>query len=137
MRQFSEYSLVYLHLSQNTFLLLFRSKTGLPIFKKSNKYLKNFDLKCSFGDYSLIISETNKEKYTEIFPPLLIKPPYMYMLMYIQCREPKRSEKKSNFKEDDRALLLYRTYYSMLLPVSWLDWLLTSSTTTRPGPSLS
>ena len=47
-----------------------------------------------------LLCKTNKEKYTEIFPPLLL------------CAMP-RSKKGSNFKEDDRALPLFRCYYSM------------------------
>ena len=47
-------------------------------------------------------SETNKDKSTEIFPPLLLKPP----MRSCNAASQKWSAKGSNFNEDERALLL-------------------------------
>ena len=50
----------------------------------------------------LLQSKKDKDKSTEIFPPLLLKPIYKYMRT-CNAEGPKRSAKGSNFKEDDRA----------------------------------
>ena len=64
----------------------------------------------------VIWSKTNKNKTIEIFPPLLLAPPYEYIcvIAYMHCmcmcmcnaERQKRSEKGSNFKEDDSSLPL-------------------------------
>ena len=56
------------------------------------------------------LSKTNKDKSTEIFSPLLLKP--TNICAHVQCREPKRIAKGSNFKEDLRDFPS-RSYYSM------------------------
>ena len=48
---------------------------------------------------------TNKDKFTEIFPRLFFKPPYI--CARAMPRAEKKSAKGSNFKEDDSALPLY------------------------------
>ena len=51
------------------------------------------------------LSKTNKDKSTEIFPPLLTKPTYTMRMCIAESH--KRSAKGSNFKKDDRVLPLY------------------------------
>ena len=52
-------------------------------------------------------TKTSKDKSTEIFPPLLRKLPYVYCILHVQCREPKKkSAIGSTFKEDNSALLV-------------------------------
>ena len=53
----------------------------------------------------VLYSETNKDKSTEIFPPLLLKPTVCALRM-CNVKGQKRSAKGSNFKEDDRDLPL-------------------------------
>ena len=48
--------------------------------------------------------KTNKEKSTEIFPPLLFKP--LYRWSFALPRAKKGQKKVSNFKENDKALPL-------------------------------
>ena len=48
-----------------------------------------------------------KDNATEILPPLLLKPTYMYCICTrAMPRAKKRSAKGSSFKEDDSALAL-------------------------------
>ena len=54
-----------------------------------------------------IVKQTNKQKSTEIFPPILHKPPYICMRRArAMLRATKWSGKGSNFKEDDSTLPL-------------------------------
>ena len=63
------------------------------------------------------VCKTNKDKSTEkISPPLLLKPPYIYMRK-CNAESQKRSTKGSNFKEDDSVLCPSRSYYSMPSPL--------------------
>ena len=48
-----------------------------------------------------------KDKSTEIFPPLLLITNLYMCIAHMQCREPKKPTKGSNFKEDDRGLPFY------------------------------
>ena len=48
-------------------------------------------------------SKTNKEKSTVIFPPLLLKTPYIWASAMPIAK--KRSAKGSNFKEDEEELV--------------------------------
>ena len=56
----------------------------------------------------LLLSKTNEDKSTEIFPPLLLKPTYIqYSMCTCNAESQKISAKGSNCKEDDMALPLW------------------------------
>ena len=42
-------------------------------------------------------SKTNKDKSAEIFPPLLLKPPYLCTIEHVQCWEQKEVSKGNQF----------------------------------------